>query len=183
MNLLAESVNLSAWQTLYEIVGSSGGALVGLQFVGIALIATTRLRPDFRAINAFGTPNVVHFSGALTISVIMCAPWTSTTALSTTLALIGVLGAIYAVVTFCRNIRETEYKPVFEDWLCYAILPCGIYATLTVAALVLEMTGRHGLFLIAGSALGLLLIGVRNAWDMVTHIVVNGQQTQEKPPH
>jgi hypothetical protein len=30
------------------------------------------------------------------------------------------------------------------------------------------------LFAIGAAALGLLLIGIRNAWDTVTHIVVSG---------
>jgi hypothetical protein len=33
---------LAAWQSFYVIVGSSGAALIGVQFVVITLIATTR---------------------------------------------------------------------------------------------------------------------------------------------
>jgi len=38
------ATGLSAWDTFYVIVGSSGGALIGLQFVVITLIADSRLR-------------------------------------------------------------------------------------------------------------------------------------------
>ena len=42
MNVLAEAANLPllAWQNFYVIVGSSGGALIGIQFVVMALIAS-----------------------------------------------------------------------------------------------------------------------------------------------
>jgi hypothetical protein len=184
MDALAQTVNLSAWQNFYVIVGSSGGALVGLQFVAIALLGGSRTRADPHAIHAFGTPNVVHFGSALTISALMCVPWGSAIALSLALASCGLFGVACSTVAFRRTQRQTAYTPVLEDWLCYAIVPCGLYAVLTVAAIVLGVTGRHGLFVVAGSTMGLLLIGLRNAWDTVTHIVVVGSEDppEPKPP-
>jgi hypothetical protein len=46
---------LSVWETFYVIVGSSGGALIGLQFVVITLIANRRQRTQTGALSAFGT--------------------------------------------------------------------------------------------------------------------------------
>jgi hypothetical protein len=51
---------------------------------------------------------------------------------------------------------------VWEDWLWYAILPCGTYATLALAAGLLGTTTEVALFVIAGLALGLLLIGIHS---------------------
>ena len=65
---------LSAWEAFYVIVGSSGGALIGLQFVVITLIAESRNLTGGGALGAFGTPTVVHLTGALGISAIMSAP-------------------------------------------------------------------------------------------------------------
>jgi ABC-type transporter Mla maintaining outer membrane lipid asymmetry permease subunit MlaE len=59
----------SAWQSFYVIVGSSGAALIGIQFVVIALIANMRQRPTTESISAFGTPTVVHLVSALLVSV------------------------------------------------------------------------------------------------------------------
>ena len=47
---------LSAWQNFYVIVGSSSAALIGIQFVVIALIANMRQSPTAESISAFGTP-------------------------------------------------------------------------------------------------------------------------------
>jgi hypothetical protein len=65
---------------------------------------------------------------------------------------------------------------VWEDWLWYAILPSSTYAALALAPLFLRTTTQPALFIIGGAALGLLLIGIHNAWDSVTHIVVNGSR-------
>lgn len=66
---------LSAWESVYVIVGSSGGALIGLQFVVITLIADRRHPTTTGSLGAFATPTVVHLTGALTVSAIMSAPW------------------------------------------------------------------------------------------------------------
>ena len=53
---------LSGWQNFYVIVGSSAGALIGLQFVVIALIADMPIvRGQAQAGAAFATPTIVHF--------------------------------------------------------------------------------------------------------------------------
>jgi hypothetical protein len=57
------------------IVGSAAGALIGLQFVVMTLIAE---RPPLRAAEAgaaFATPTIVHFGAALLLSALLRAPW------------------------------------------------------------------------------------------------------------
>ena len=51
-------------------------------------------------------------------------------------------------------------------------LPCGAYAALALAAAFLRTNTQSSLFVAAVAALGLLLIGIHNAWDTVTQIVV-----------
>jgi hypothetical protein len=46
---------LAAWESFYIIVGSSAGALTGLQFVVIALIADSKTPSSSPEIAAFGT--------------------------------------------------------------------------------------------------------------------------------
>lgn len=170
---LAQVANspLSGWQNFYVIVGSSAGALIGLQFVVIALIASTRTRADSESIDAFGTPTVVHFGVALAVSAIMSAPWPSLVAASVALVMCGVGGLCYGALAFRRAHRQTVYKPVPKDWLWYVVFPCSMYAALTVAAFLLRTGGQIALFTVAGAALGLLFIGIHNAWDSVTYIV------------
>src|SRR5277367_5969511 len=66
---------LSAWDSFYVIVGPSAGALIGLQFVVMTLIAE---RPPVQAAEAsaaFATPTIVHFSLVLLLSALLRAPW------------------------------------------------------------------------------------------------------------
>ncbi len=163
---------VAAWQSFYVIVGSSGAALIGVQFVVMTLIAGMRRRTTAGSVGAFATPTVVHLGGALLISAIMSAPWPSLFPASVALAICGLGGLAYGAIVIHRARRQTDYRPVWEDWLWYATFPCSAYAGLTLAALFLRTTTRLPVFVIGAAALGLLLVGIHNAWDSVTHIVV-----------
>src|ERR671935_1501493 len=67
--------SFAAWESFYVIVGSSGAALTGLQFVVIALVADVQPRGSAETIDAFGTPTVVHFSAVLLVAATLSAPW------------------------------------------------------------------------------------------------------------
>jgi len=167
---------LSAWDSFYVIVGSSGAALIGVQFVVITLVAGMRRRTPRNTIGAFATPTVVHFSGALLISAIMSAPWRSLVPASVALATCGLFGLAYGAVVIRRARRQTDYQPVREDWLWYAMLPSTAYAALALAALFLSTRTPTALTLVGAVALGLLVIGIHNAWDSVTHVVASAAE-------
>lgn len=163
---------LSAWQNFYVIVGSSGAALIGVQFVVIALIAGMRRRSRADTIDAFATPTVVHLAGAFLVSAIMSAPWTSLFPVAVALATSGLGGLVYSVIVIRRARRQTDYRPVWEDWLWHAAIPCSAYAAVALAALLLSRSTQAATFVVGAGALGMLLVGIHNAWDSVTHIVV-----------
>lgn len=171
MNELA-STTMSAWQSFYVIVGSSAAALIGIQFVVITLIANARRPVTADSISAFGTPTVVHLAGALFVSAVMSIPWPSLFPVSIVLAMGGFSGLAYIAIASRRAYRQTYYQTEWEDWLWYALVPCCVYAALMMAAFFLQTSPLFALFAIGTAAFGLLLTGIRNAWDTVTHIVV-----------
>ena len=57
------------------IVGSSAGALIGLQFVVLTLVAENPLARSPSLGSTFGTPTIIHFSAVLLLSAIVSAPW------------------------------------------------------------------------------------------------------------
>ena len=170
---------LVAWESFYVIVGSSGAALTGLQFVVIALIAEVWDRPSIRQIDAFGTPTIVHFCAVLLVSAILSAPWHGLSQVSLVLGICGLVGVVYEVIVVRRARRQTGYHPVFEDWLWHAVLPLIAYALLLGSAIALWSYSHRVLFVIAATALLLLFIGIHNAWDTVTYIAASGTGPKE----
>jgi hypothetical protein len=164
--------SLAEWQNFYVIVGSSAGALIGLQFVVITLIADAPVAgADTQASGAFATPSVVHFGAVLFLSAILSAPWKGLGTVTILWGLMGFGGIVYSLIVARRMRAQKVYQPVFEDWLFYLLLPLAAYAAQGASACVAHSHERPALFLLAGAALLLLFIGIHNAWDAVIYHV------------
>lgn len=170
---------LAAWESFYVIVGSSAGALIGLQFVVIALIAETQKTTTKRqgdAIDAFGTPTILHFVAVLLVSLIASAPWPSLSIAGVALGISGGVGLVYVGIVIRRVRRQTSYQAVMEDWIWHMVLPLIAYGIIVAAAFALRRYVVMSLFAVAGAALILLCVGIHNAWDSVTYIAVYGRE-------
>jgi len=171
------------WQNFYVIVGSSAGALIGLQFVVMSLISGMRnARLDPQAGTAFGTPSVVHFGAVLGLSGILCAPWDGAGAASASWGLVGVCGLVYVVLILRRIRAQGAYRPEFEDWLFHVLLPLAAYLALAVSAYTARWWLRESLFGVAAGSLVLLFSGIHNAWDAVTYHVYTKSTGSEREP-
>jgi len=169
---------LSEWQNFYVIVGSSAGALIGLQFVVLTLIASRPVGAGTaQAGHAFATPTIVHFGAVLLLAGMLSAPWQVITPAAVLWGLLGFSGIVYAAVVVRRMRRQAAYRPVFEDWLFHVLLPLAAYVTLAVTAFAAHWYLREALFGIGAAALLLLFVGIHNAWDGVTYHVFEKKPT------
>ena len=163
---------IADWESFYVIVGSSAGALTGLQFVVMALVAERRHRSTEREVNAFGTPNVVHFCAALLISAVLSAPWHGLRGPAVILGATGLAGVGYVGVVVRRARRQTGYQPVTEDWVWHAVLPLAAYVAILAASIFVTSRIVGSLFAVAAAALLLVFVGIHNAWDTVMFIAL-----------
>ena len=163
---------LAAWQNFYVIVGSSAGALIGLQFVVLSLITNRQMTQGVgEAGGAFATPTIVHFGAVLGLAGILTAPWDGIEAAAVSWGLVGLGGFVYAVVVTRRMRAQAVYRPEFEDWLFHVVLPVAAYSMLAVSAFAALSLLREALFGVGAAALVLLFAGIHNAWDAVTYHV------------
>jgi len=172
---------LARWDSFYIIVGSAAGALIGLQFVVLTLIAE---RPPVRAADAgaaFATPTIVHFGAAFFLSALLLVPWASAGAAALIWGLAGLGGVAYAFVVARRMRRQDAYEPVFEDWLFHVTLPSIAYAALAVSSFWSRAHEREALFGVGAAVLLLLFVGIHNAWDGVAyHVLINRSERQDE---
>ena len=173
---------LSLWENFYVIVGSSAGALTGLQFVVMALIPDSPTQAGEHEINTFGTPTVVHFCAVLLIAGILSMPWHAVSSAALALGIGGAAGMVYALIVVRRALGQTGYAPVLEDWLWHCAFPFVAYAALLVAALMLQRDPPHSLFVIAATALLLLFIGIHNSWDAAAYVATQRPGEPQAPP-
>lgn len=170
---------LTEWSNFYVIVGGSAGALIGLQFVVLTLIAQRPFVPP-EAGAAFATPSVVYFAVALLLSAIGDAPWHAISAIAICWTVVGLGGIVYTFVVARRMRTQKVYRTVFEDWLFHFILPFTAYAMLVVSALITTWHVRPALFIVAAATLMLLFVAIHNAWDAITYHVYAEERGSQK---
>ena len=162
---------LTEWNSFYVIVGSSAGALIGLQFVVLTLISERTQIREPAATDAFATPSVVHFAIVLVLSAVLSAPWRGVAGISVCAALLGVAGIIYTLIVARRLRTQKVYKPVFEDWAFHVLLPLIAYGMVALTAYIVTQNTRRALFFLGSATLLFLFVGIHNAWDSVTYAV------------
>lgn len=173
--------DLAGWENFYVIVGSSAGALIGLQFVVIALIADMPITDGgVQASSAFATPTIVHFGAVLLLAAISSVPWRGIGTATVLWGLLGASGIVYEIIVTRRMRAQDAYTPEFEDWLCHVLLPFAAYGTLAVSGFAARWNGGAALLAVGGVALLLLFIGIHNAWDAVTYHVFVRRRAHQK---
>jgi hypothetical protein len=162
---------LSQWESFWVIVGSSAGGLTGLMFVVVALVKESSLPRTPDSLNAFGTPNVIHFVAVLLLAAVLSAPWHRFKDPAHVVGAAALAGVVYVLIVLRRMRRQSLYKPVLEDWVWHQILPLIAYVGLFVGAAGLSHEQGWALFAIGAAALLLLFVGIHNAWDTVAYVV------------
>lgn len=170
------------WQNFYVIVGSSAGALIGLQFVVMSLItALPKAANNPDGPRAFATPTIVHFATVLGLSAFLCAPWDGLGSAAAFWGSVGLAGVVYDLIIVRRMRTQNAYRPEFEDWLFHALLPFSAYLVLAVSAYAVRFYLRGALFGVASAVMLLLFVGIHNAWDAVVyHVFVQRAASERK---
>jgi len=173
----------SHWANFYVLVGSAAGALTGLQFVVMTLVAQSNVKGGMGAIRAFASPTIVQFCSAMLISATMAAPWDTFLHPGICMAVFGAGGLVYSLATLGHARRQNGYTIVASDWFWYISVPLIAYLGLSVEGILLAYNLRWSMFLIAPTSLVLLYLGIHNSWDTVTYVTVAHRKSQiEKEP-
>jgi hypothetical protein len=168
------------WESFYVIVGGAAGALIGLQFVVITLLADRPHLASPEASAAFATPTIVHFCTVLLLAAILRAPWHGLTPVAVLWGFTGLAGVIYAVTVVRRMRAQTAYRPDREDWLFHVALPVVANAVVVLSAAAVAWHERAALFALAGATLLLLFVGIHICWDAITYqVLVRMRETKD----
>jgi len=154
------------------MIGSSSAGLIGLLFVVVTLTSGADRAQAERGQALYLTPSVVHFAIVLCVSAIAVAPGLGV-ALSALLvgiaAAVGLARAVRSSIGIARP-RQGTPAPHWSDVWMYGVTPAVIYAGIGAAAAALWMGAAGAPFALAALLLALMLVGVRNAWDLITWI-------------
>lgn len=173
---------LSNWQNFYMLMGTAAATLTGLMFVVTTLIAgiDAHLSTLNAAVSAYNTPTVVHFGTVLLLAGLLSAPWQTFSSLSLLLGLLGLGMVVYSIIVMRRMRGVPNYQSTLEDWLWYIAFPLLANLLLILAAFMLPKNPSLALYIVGLAMMLLLLVGIRNAWDMVTFLAVERAHSENK---
>ena len=161
----------SGWENFYLMLGSAAGALIGLLFVVATL--TGRVDADKAEMGArvYLTPTMSHFAVILAVCAVTAAPRLDPWVTAALLTAAALWGFVYSVnVARMLHRRQGPAAPHWTDFWCYGCAPGLFYLAEIVAAVALGMGVFWGQDALAAALLALLLLTIRNAWDLVIAI-------------
>lgn len=162
---------LSAWDSFYIIVGPAAGALIGLQFVVMTLMAERPPAGVAEAGRAFATPTVAHLAACLLVAALVRVPWPVAVLATWACGAAGVCGLIYMGLLVLRMRQQHAYRMDNEDRIFHVLLPFLSYGVLASSAILALSHFELALFCVGLASLVLLFASIHNAWDGVAYQV------------
>ena len=165
---------MEAWHEFYTFAGTAAATLMGLLFVVMSL-GQRLLASDegVRATRGFFTPIVVFFATVIVTAMLMLIPHTTAPALGALLAVVAIVGLLYMIGSDVHRTWRTSELGI-DDLLWYVVLPYVSYLIIGASAIGIWERAPFGPYGMSAAMLLLLLIGIRNAWDLVVYNIQRG---------
>jgi hypothetical protein len=161
----------AGWENFYLMIGSAAAGLIGLLFVVATLTGGLGAHKAEIGARVYLTPTVSHFAVILAASAITAAPRLNPWVTAGLLTGAGLWGLAYSAnVARMLHLRKGTTVPHWTDFWCYGCLPGVLYLAQITAAGALAMSVFWGQDALAAALMALLLLTIRNAWDLVTAI-------------
>ncbi len=161
----------AGWENFYLVIGSAAAGLIGLLFVVATLTGGLGADKAEMGARVYLTPTVSHFAVVLAIAAITAAPRLTPWGAGGLLAVAALWGFGYSInVAVMLYGRKGPTAPHWTDFWCYGWFPAALYLALIAAAVALGMRVFWAQNAFAAALLALLLLTIRNAWDLVISI-------------
>jgi hypothetical protein len=167
---------LRNWHDFYALIGTAAATLVGLTFVAASIGRGVFTSAHQAGTRSFLSPTVVHFSAVLLICLFASAPTETWLFLGILLSSSGLIGSAYSAWIWRRMTKHGFWVTIdMADRLWYTILPIPAYVVVGGSGLSLLLHNEGSLNVLAMSVIALLIIGIRNAWDMTIFTMYRNQ--------
>ncbi len=169
---------LEGWHEFYALLGTAAAALVALLFVaatiGAGYLSTERAGPT----RTFTSPIVFHYTYVLFLSLVALIPANTATALAIIVGVSAAVALVYSSFILVRVMRSNAID--MDDRLGYGAGPLAAYAAALAASFFILARSNVGPPLLAGALILLLLVNIRNAWDLTVFFAQ--RRKNETPP-
>ncbi len=161
---------LQGWDSYFTLLGTAAASLIGLLFVVVTLTAGRDRSRARRGQKLYLTPCVLNFAIVLSLSAMTMVPGLGAAramVLVAVAAIVGLTNAAWACIGIWA-MRASGDPPHWTDLWLYGVAPAAIYAALAAACVGFMTHAAWAPRVLAVGLLALLLVSIRNAWDLVT---------------
>ena len=156
---------LEHWGEFYLLVGTAAAALVALLFVAASVGAGILSRERSGPTRTYMSPVAFHFTSVLFTSAIALVPSHTPMSLGVLIGINALVGAAYGSFVMWRLL--TDDISDLADRLSYGAAPLLAYLAGIAAAYAILRGIAHWPELLAGALVLLLIVNIRNAWDLM----------------
>jgi len=168
------------WGEFYLLAGSAAAVLIGLIFVVVTLMQD---RPRSSVLNGsklYMGPVVLHVSFVLVLSAAALTPGLSGVAFAAVAAAVALWGLLRGVNSALGIAKLTgPDKAHWTDVWFYGIIPIGLYLALAGVAWAFWTGQDFAVNGVAAVITGMLLVSIRNEWDLVTWLAPRPDSPQD----
>lgn len=166
---------LEQWHEFLVLAGTAAVTLTGALFVVISLGPSIIAAENKTGVRAFITPNVVYFTTVLVLSHALLSSTIPRAVMGWSVAVGAALCIVYLWSTRApRRWRENRLSRM--DWIWYIALPYLAYALTLAAGVAIVRGDALALTGLAATMVFMLVIGIRNAWDLAVWMPVQERQ-------
>jgi hypothetical protein len=170
------------WDSYFLLIGGAAGALIGLLFVVASLPSGLERQRRLAGASLYMTPTVFDFAVVVVLSGVALVPHLPSRHVALAVGICALAGAIYLGLVAMTMARGKLFAPShWSDLWCYGMGPFVIYLGLGAAAAAAALAAIWAPLAVAGAAMALLLLGIRNAWDLVTWLSPGAPGTPSSP--
>ena len=158
------------WDSFFQITGEGAATLTGLMFVVVTLSERRDRSQMLRAASIYLTPTVLHFAIVLATSAVAEAPRLTVVTRAVVVGIAGLTGLGNGAWACAGMARRTlgAAPPHWSDFWLYGVAPTVLYTALVAVAVALGAGADWAVHAMAALLLALLLLGIRNGWDLIT---------------
>jgi hypothetical protein len=169
---------LEHWHEFYLLIGTAAAALVALLFVAASIGVGILTRHADGPTRTYMSPIAFHFTSALFVSAAALVPTHTRLTLGALVALNAVAGMVYSLFVLRRLL--TDDISDLADKLCYGVIPLAAYVAGLAAAWLIFAGSIHAPEFLAGTVVLLLVVNIRNAWDLMLSLSRRRVEEEEK---
>src|SRR3954447_4642663 len=159
---------LDRWDEVYLLAGSAAAVLIGLIFVVMTLMQDRPRSSVLAGSRLYMGPVVLQVSFVLVLSSAALVPEITAAAFAAVCAAVALWGFARGVMSLAGLAALKGAEVHWTDKWFYGAIPAALFAALAVVAWAFWSGQSWATFGAAAVITGILLLAIRNEWDLVT---------------